>query len=195
MGKRIAHNLIDRTGQRYGRLVVISREGSRGTSATWLCRCDCGNMHIAASNSLRGGYTKSCGCSRRTGKGSRSHYRCHLPPGESARNYVRKQYHVSAKKRGLAWELTDKQFFLMLTQPCHYCGSPPRKTRKVSRNGQYKCNGVDRLDNTRGYTDDNTVPCCHICNHAKCTMSVGEFYTWVTEVFAHHIGQKRRAAQ
>ena len=53
----------DLTGQRFGRLVVIERSGSdkRGR-ATWLCKCDCGNITIAQSGHLTGGYTKSCGC-------------------------------------------------------------------------------------------------------------------------------------
>jgi hypothetical protein len=35
---------IDLTGQRFGRLIVLSRsENSVLSSATWLCKCDCGN--------------------------------------------------------------------------------------------------------------------------------------------------------
>ena len=55
--------LIDLTGQRFGRLVVVERAGStqRG-QATWLCRCDCGNETAVVANSLRRGNTNSCGC-------------------------------------------------------------------------------------------------------------------------------------
>lgn len=178
-------NVVDRTGHRYGRLVVFRREGSRGTAATWLCQCDCGNTHLATSNALRDDYTTSCGCARKTGKGSRPIYRCSHPPGAAARKYVRKQYRYSAKKKGLDWALTDEQFFALIEQPCHYCGSPPQRIAKVSRNGEYICNGVDRLDNAAGYTAENCVPCCRICNHAKATMTVAEFYAWLADVCAH----------
>lgn len=53
------------TGQRFGRLTVVSRDGSnkRG-NAIWLCKCDCGKMKSIVSGSLRTGLTKSCGCLR-----------------------------------------------------------------------------------------------------------------------------------
>jgi len=55
--------LIDMTGQRYGRYVVLERCGSNGWRNTmWLCRCDCGTIKPVAGGALRSGNTKSCGC-------------------------------------------------------------------------------------------------------------------------------------
>lgn len=57
--------LVDLTGQRFGRLTVISRaENSNSGKSRWLCRCDCGNECVVHSLSLRSGNTKSCGCLR-----------------------------------------------------------------------------------------------------------------------------------
>lgn len=54
---------IDITGQKYGRLTVISFiEMSKNHKAMWLCRCDCGKEVIAILNNLRTGSTQSCGC-------------------------------------------------------------------------------------------------------------------------------------
>ena len=57
---------IDLTGQRFGRLEVIGKvekpSNRKYTSAYWLCKCDCGNKKVVASNDLRRGVTKSCGC-------------------------------------------------------------------------------------------------------------------------------------
>lgn len=54
---------IDLTGQRFGRLVVMKQTGrTEDGDALWLCKCDCGNEHIARSSSLRHGNSKSCGC-------------------------------------------------------------------------------------------------------------------------------------
>ena len=39
-------------------------------------------------------------------------------------------------------------------QPCVYCGD----TERI---------GCDRLDNTKGHTKDNVVPCCYDCNCAR----------------------------
>ncbi len=65
--------VIDLTGQRFGRLVVIERaeNGKRG-KARWLCQCDCGNTCIVDGNHLRSGKTKSCGCVSREATGKRS---------------------------------------------------------------------------------------------------------------------------
>ena len=59
-----AHNFIDLTGQRFGRLVVVSRAESKGNMTRWNCVCDCGNETVVYSNNLRRGYTQSCGCYR-----------------------------------------------------------------------------------------------------------------------------------
>ena len=57
---------IDETGNRYGRLLVISESlyKSGTTSATWLCKCDCGKYTTVRGTTLRSGGTLSCGCYR-----------------------------------------------------------------------------------------------------------------------------------
>lgn len=54
--------LMDITGQRFGRLVVIKRNGYRAGRTAWLCKCDCGKYVTATQNCLSRGRTKSCGC-------------------------------------------------------------------------------------------------------------------------------------
>ncbi len=57
--------LIDRTGDRYERLVVIERLGAKSktdTNARWVCRCDCGRLAVAYGQDLARGKVKSCGC-------------------------------------------------------------------------------------------------------------------------------------
>lgn len=55
--------LIDRTGDRYGRLTVIGMV-DRATSprVTWACVCDCGNAAVVSASHLSTGHTQSCGC-------------------------------------------------------------------------------------------------------------------------------------
>lgn len=49
--------------QRFGRLVAIERVGTdKLGNATWLCKCDCGNVKIVNTTCLRRGITRSCGC-------------------------------------------------------------------------------------------------------------------------------------
>lgn len=56
---------LDLTGQRYGRLIVVSQAPSQNGSKRWLCKCDCGKETIVHQGNLRRGYTQSCGCYRR----------------------------------------------------------------------------------------------------------------------------------
>jgi len=57
---------IDLTGQRFGKLTVIERAGTRNREALWHCKCDCGKDTFSRSASLRNGTSQSCGCSRLT---------------------------------------------------------------------------------------------------------------------------------
>lgn len=55
---------VDRTGVRYGRLVVIHKVDRRasGGKSVWLCKCDCGNYKEVCGSALQKGHTRSCGC-------------------------------------------------------------------------------------------------------------------------------------
>src|SRR5579872_5899824 len=51
------------TGERFGRLFVIRRNGSgKFGKNSWECLCECGNRVIVTGGLLRSGKTKSCGC-------------------------------------------------------------------------------------------------------------------------------------
>lgn len=52
----------DLTNQRFGRLVVVKKTGTRNNKTIWMCHCDCGNERILTTSQLRTGHTKSCGC-------------------------------------------------------------------------------------------------------------------------------------
>lgn len=55
--------IIDLTGRKYGKLLVICRKASNSKgNSMWECKCDCGKITVVSSNRLRSGNTKSCGC-------------------------------------------------------------------------------------------------------------------------------------
>jgi hypothetical protein len=54
----------DLTGQKFGKLTVVSQVEHRGQNIAWLCVCDCGKETIATSGHLRSGARVSCGCRR-----------------------------------------------------------------------------------------------------------------------------------
>jgi len=155
-GKRI--NLV---GQRFGRLVVLRYIFSKkrlgyGKSAYWECQCDCGVIKNIGSNTLRRGNAKSCGCYQ--------HDCRRLAKGEAAFNSLYADYQRSAKRRDLIFLLSTEDFRSVTKQNCHYCGAEPAQilpaTTSKGLYGNYIHNGIDRVDNTKGYELNNTVPCC-----------------------------------
>lgn len=52
----------DLTGQQFGKLLVLSRAENRKGRSAWLCRCACGQLHVAAAHDLKSGHVGSCGC-------------------------------------------------------------------------------------------------------------------------------------
>lgn len=54
---------VDLTGQRFNRLTVLRYVGNnRYNQRLWECACDCGNITVTTTHSLRAGIAKSCGC-------------------------------------------------------------------------------------------------------------------------------------
>ena len=53
---------LDLTGQRFGKLAVISPAENISGRTAWKCRCDCGRETVVKTYHLRSGHTKSCGC-------------------------------------------------------------------------------------------------------------------------------------
>jgi len=165
----INKNLV---GKRFGKLLVIKEAGRhKDRSILWECRCDCGNISVTSSKNLIHGQSKSCGCKRK------NNY------GDAAINRIFKGYKDSAKKRNLEFGLSKKEFIEITSLDCYYCGIKPAQiSKREFGNGNYVYNGIDRIDNLGGYTKENTVPCCFICNRAKGASDMEEFKEWLKRV-------------
>jgi hypothetical protein len=163
----VGNALIDRVGQKFGRLTVIKREANdkRG-NARWLCLCECGTERIVNSNNLTTGATTSCGCLRNELVSKRTSKR----PYESIYNRLCS----SATRRNIPVAITYDEYLLFTKyDKCHYCYSPLiwNKYVNVNRNDSAAYN-IDRKDNSLGYTKNNCVECCSKCNWSK-----GDRYT------------------
>lgn len=169
-------NALDLTGERFGRLVVISREGSKkkekASWSTWKVRCDCGKEKVVIGSVLLRGDTQSCGCLHKDVVS--------LPAGQAVYNSLLRGYIDNACRRNLKWGLTEKQFKVLISQPCHYCNSLPARVFRKRLIGSFCCNGVDRIDNSLGYTPDNVVAACRVCNRAKGTLTYAEYRAFLT---------------
>lgn len=68
------------------------------------------------------------------------------------------QAKVNAKYRKLEWSISVEDYMSLLENPCVYCSGPLPPTGA----------GLDRINDDIGYTKDNCVPACAICNFMKC---------------------------
>lgn len=175
--KQIPSRAKDLTGKTFGELTVIGFDGhytapGGSRKLRWMCQCSCGVVKPVLSTTLNHTKVQSCG-----------HYRAEIasktfrkPLWEIVRNNTMHQYKASAKKASRPFELTQEEWFEMITSNCHYCGSPPNNTWEHRYSDEvFFYNGVDRVNNSQGYTTDNTAPCCASCNMMKRAMSVQEF--------------------
>jgi hypothetical protein len=138
---------IDRTGQRYGRLIAISVIKSDKPNTRWLCKCDCGKECVVVGSKLASGYTKSCGCYKAelAGLQSRTHgmsktttffvwshmiRRCGDIKSPAYKNYGARGIYVCDR-----WK-TFENFLADMGD------RPPGKS-------------IDRIDNNKGYFKEN----------------------------------------
>jgi len=80
-------------------------------------------------------------------------------------------------KRKLVNELSFEKWSELVQSPCFYCGIVHHKPSKI--------NGIDRVDNDKGYTINNSVPCCWPHNHMKQELSMYEFIGNCVNVTSH----------
>ena len=174
----------DFTGKRFGRLTVKKKVGRDiYRSSIWECLCDCGNICTVRHQSLKSGVTQSCGCLRlqRLAEARKPRH------GYPATTYkIFYAYRQKAKSRKLDFQLKIDEFVNLCTQDCFYCGrSPANQSKSEYGREDFIYSGIDRVDNSKGYSKDNCVPCCHDCNWAKKDMSLGEYIDFVTQSYKH----------
>jgi hypothetical protein len=109
-----------------------------------------------------------------------------LPNSDTSFNLLYGSYIKSAKNRALKFELTKEKFKELTKQNCFYCGTSPNTTIKPkSPGGGYTYNGIDRVDNNKGYILENSVSCCKMCNYFKMSLPVNEFLTHIRKIHEH----------
>lgn len=69
--------------------------------------------------------------------------------------------------------LTIDQYCMLERSPCFYCGGPT-------------IGGLDRVDNEKGYSLANSVPCCTNCNMMKKNMTSAEFINHILRIYTYN---------
>ena len=81
----------------------------------------------------------------------------------------------NAYSRGLLFTITENEFEKIIIQPCYYCNFYSK----------FRLNGIDRIDNNKGYTINNSITSCKMCNIIKNTQHPIEFLEKVDAIISY----------
>lgn len=191
-------------GERFGLLIVVEHLGAKDYNNIYRCKCDCGNERNVALTYLNIGKIWHCGCQDfRTKRGV--HKNMKYSPSEASFRAKAANYKSLAKQRNIEWNLNIEHVVKLLNNNCYYCGKPPsNKYNARSANRNYvknsnfnieeyniKYNGIDRLDNSKGYNKENCVSCCTQCNTAKLNFTLKEFKEWINNIYKNFITNEK----
>lgn len=184
-------------GKKVGRLTVIKFIGIKTAKHKdrirnkymYECLCECGNVSKVNRPALKDCSVLSCGCLRKEQsllghEKQRGKARPHIqkPNGQSLLHSKFLTYIMGAQARKLSFEITKEQFANLTSQNCSYCNAEPKEFKKKDSFAVRKMNGIDRVDSTIGYTINNCVPCCKICNYMKQQLSEKDFFDHLLKI-------------
>lgn len=100
---------------------------------------------------------------------------------------VYREYIKKAKSRDVNFELTIEQATDLFTKNCYYCNKPPSNKRIRVSGTEVIYQGIDRVDNAKGYVNGNVVPCCKYCNSFKMERSLDDFIEHVKTIYFNKV--------
>lgn len=162
---------IKKYGKTYRRIILV--------------QCECGRTKEVQLNNVIGGHSVCCGfnpCKIPYNKNNRS--------VETTYNSLFYAYKKGATDRGYDFELTRDEFKSFLDKNCYYCDSEPSNVYQIknSKTGEVRAgipiiyNGIDRLDNSVGYTMENSITCCETCNRMKTNHELKFFINHINKI-------------
>lgn len=176
---------VNLTGQKFGKWTVVGATKCPAFLKStkhkyWAVICECGTESITTGSHLRFGKSKGCQkCAMKSFRKEKGHSSFILRYGI---------YRRTAQTRNLSFNLTHEEFKTLTQQDCFYCGAKPSMVSKSKTGyGEYIYNGIDRKDNTLGYSINNCVAACKTCNFAKNDLELDVFLNWVKSIYNHSL--------
>lgn len=163
--------LIDLTGVRFGRLVIIKRDATKNKRTHWLCECDCGTIKSIGAQNLKHPNPKcrvsSCGCYQR--EQARRFATIH---GQSQSVEMKMFWGAKkrAKEKDLAFNIEPSD--ILIPKTCPYLGIP------IFVNGKKQTPNspaLDRVDSSKGYVKGNIQVLSNRANTMKHDAAFEEF--------------------
>jgi len=139
----------DITGQKFGRLTVVSFSHVKNETAYWKCSCSCGRASVTQGSALRNGHTKSCGCWHKDGPVTHGHSRVgHISPEimcyRAMKSRCCSKTHEAYSRYGGRGITICKRWLKSFM--AFYRDMGPRPGSEYS---------LDRIDNNKGYSKSN----------------------------------------
>lgn len=168
-------SLVDRTGQRFGRLTVIQRveNDHRHKKVQWLCRCDCGVEVVVHSAKLESGHTKSCGCLLRenSARMAKESFTTH-GLSQSDEYFMWRRAKQRAKLKNIPFTIT--LFDIVIPEYCPVLGLKLLRHIGEGAHGRPDSPSLDRLIPERGYVPGNVRVISNKANTIKQGASLQE---------------------
>ena len=168
------YKMKDYTGISKNNLTAIKFIKKESGRQFWEFQCTCGQIKIyRVDRVLSCKYRETkCNCN--------SNSKSDIP----TRKALFRKYILGAKERNYTFDLSYLIFNKLISDNCHYCGTLPIRNQKsyYKNNLDFICNGIDRKNNKYGYTIENSVSCCYICNRAKNNLDYETFISWINQL-------------
>ena len=177
----------DLAGQKFGKLTCLHQGNFCGNHRTWICRCDCGNIHKTLATNLLSRKIQSCGCIGTSFGKNNVNWKGY----EEISGQYWSSIQINAKRRKIEFSISIDdvwKIFLEQGRKCALSGV----SLNFSENRKEKSKAtasLDRIDSTKGYIPGNVqwvhkdvnsmkmnFPesyflelCGRIINHSKCS--------------------------
>ena len=189
---------IDMSGKIYNSWRVIEFAETIKSVGYWKAEClKCNKNYKVHGPNVRFGKSKNCsncGCknssSIRTGVPRRK-----TTAKETAEKYLYTQLKTSATKREIVWNISHDEMLKLIYDNCVYCGTEPKSkceplknhglAQKTLEGATITRNGIDRVDSSKGYTQENVVTCCETCNRMKLDHDTNDFKQHIAKIAKH----------
>lgn len=175
-------NLI---GKKFEGLLVLNYVGKVKKQNIYQCRCICGKEKNYHAKNLEQGRSRSCGCLKN--KLSRVRERIGVSIEKRCSNSVFNSYKKWAKVKKVPFCLSEVQIQEIIFNNCHYCNVVPSNlfSATYSDNSVREINysGIDEKIRGIGYTKENSLPCCWVCNKMKGALQYDQFLEQIRLIY------------
>lgn len=178
--------------QKYNYLTAIEPIFQYKREWVWVCMCDCGEETNVRISKLKNGTTKSCGCFKNKNllpKFGNEHKNWLGHKDLSMSFYSRMKQ--TAEQRKIEFNVSIKYLYELFCEQggkCAYTGENiflPKNVRQLRGENNETIASLDRIDNDKGYIEDNLHWVCKRVNYMKHTMQDDYFLMWIKKIYEH----------